>query len=386
VLSLALARTAALDGAAVVLNGVSIAVAPPAASGSGPSDPRVLVGVDGEPFELSARVVVDARGHAGPDDAARARPGRFLRAAVARASLPLDAALVLPGEAAAPPVCCVPGRSHTRLGMIRPSGAGAAVAGVARVAGVEQMLGTVNRRLDCQLGPEHVTATWEETGPAPDADDEDLAVLTRRHPLREVAPGVVSVMGGTVTTYRDLARETVDAVVGGLDERTRLRLHRRSLTHRLQLRGSVGWEDVRDGHDLGGAAEAVDDATRHRLAHRYGGEARVLLAMVAHRPEWRRPLVEGLPYLEAEAVYAVRYEMARTLLDVLARRAPALLEDAAATAAAAGRAATVLADETGWDLRRRAREIASVREEAQARRAAAPPSPTRASPAADAGR
>ncbi|MPY93120.1 MAG: hypothetical protein GEV08_08645 [Acidimicrobiia bacterium] len=368
VLSLALARTAALDGAAVVLNRVGLSIRPDPASGRA----RVRVEVDGDVAEITARVVVEARAarSATPTTGPRAR---FLRVAVRRDALALEAALVVPGDEGTRPICCVPGEAHTRLGMVVDGPGG-------RMPQVEAMLAAVRQRLACHLGAADVTATWEEACPATDAEPgegegEDAAGPTRRHPLHQVAPGWVSVLGGTVTTYRELARQTVDAAVEGLDERTRLRLHRRSLTHRLQLRGATSWSDVRDGRDLGRGPSLVDDHARRRLARRYGGEARVVLAMVGQRPQLRRPLVEGLPYLAAEAVYAVRYEMAGGLLDVLARRTPALREDAEATAAAAGRVAELLAPECGWDARRRAAEVGAVRAEAAGRAQVATPAP-----------
>ena len=71
------------------------------------------------------------------------------------------------------------------------------------------------------------------------------------------------------------------------------------------------------------------------LADRYGGDARVVLAMIEKDPSLGEPLVAGLPYLKAEAVYAATYEMARTVDDVLARRTRAriLARDAADDAA-----------------------------------------------------
>ena len=59
-------------------------------------------------------------------------------------------------------------------------------------------------------------------------------------------------------------------------------------------------------------------------------------------------LVPGLPYLRAEAVYAVRHEMARSLDDVLSRRTRALLRDREATLAAAPAVAALLAPELAW--------------------------------------
>ena len=70
----------------------------------------------------------------------------------------------------------------------------------------------------------------------------------------------------------------------------------------------------------------TSDAVLEHLVGRYGGDARTLLAMVRAQPELGEPLVPTLPYLKAEALYAVRYEMATTVDDVLgpahARPAP----------------------------------------------------------------
>jgi glycerol-3-phosphate dehydrogenase len=70
--------------------------------------------------------------------------------------------------------------------------------------------------------------------------------------------------------------------------------------------------------------------------------------------------VPGLRYLRAEAVWAVRHEMAQTLLDVLARRTRALILDREATAAAAPEVAALLARELGWDRAEQARQLACL--------------------------
>ena len=93
-------------------------------------------------------------------------------------------------------------------------------------------------------------------------------------------------------------------------------------------------------------------------------------------PRSGEPLVPGLPYLRAEAVYAVRHEMATTLDDVLTRRTRAHLFDRPATAAAAESVVELLAAELGWDDAERARQLADYRalvatEEADAMRTTA---------------
>jgi glycerol-3-phosphate dehydrogenase len=81
--------------------------------------------------------------------------------------------------------------------------------------------------------------------------------------------------------------------------------------------------------------------------------------MIDADPALGEPLVPGLPYFRAEAVYAVRYEMATTLDDVLARRTRARLRDAAATAAAAADVAALIAPELGWSGEEQAAQVAA---------------------------
>jgi glycerol-3-phosphate dehydrogenase len=83
--------------------------------------------------------------------------------------------------------------------------------------------------------------------------------------------------------------------------------------------------------------------------------------MAERRPELGRPLIEGLHYLRAEAVYAARYEMAGSLADVLERRTRGRLLEREATAAAAEDCANLIGDELGWDAHRRADEVAALR-------------------------
>jgi glycerol-3-phosphate dehydrogenase len=184
------------------------------------------------------------------------------------------------------------------------------------------------------------------------------ADLSRAHRVDVSPSGVVTVTGGKLTTYRRMAADAVDAVMDGLDERARLRVRRRCPTKRLRLRGANGYAEVRERGD--GAWQGAPGVNRH-LADRYGGEARVLLAMLAGDPSLAEPLVGGLPYLRAEAVYAVRYEMANGVEDVLSRRCRALLLSAERAAEAAETVATLIGPALGWSAEDAAREAAAFR-------------------------
>jgi glycerol-3-phosphate dehydrogenase len=100
--------------------------------------------------------------------------------------------------------------------------------------------------------------------------------------------------------------------------------------------------------------------------------------MIHADPAMGAPLVEGSPYLRAEAVYAARYEMAHTLDDVLSRRTRATLHDQDATADAAADVADIVAPDLGWSPAETEQQVTAFREAVEADRAAARLSRSRA--------
>ena len=178
------------------------------------------------------------------------------------------------------------------------------------------------------------------------APSERTADLSRRHTVRVSPEGLVTVTGGKLTTYRKMAEDTVDAALGVLG-----RTAGPCVTKSLRLRGATGRPSrarpptaraARRGTTApdGTGSDPGDDATAvaAHLAGRYGNETPAVLALADGRPELLEPLVPGLHYLAAEAVYAVEEEMASSVDDVLDRRTRASLRDARGAAEAA----------TGW--------------------------------------
>jgi glycerol-3-phosphate dehydrogenase len=156
-----------------------------------------------------------------------------------------------------------------------------------------------------------------------------------------------------------MAADTVDAVMGLLGRRLAVLadspVARYSPTRRLPLWGADGAEELRDPAMAGRLH--VEPRLLGHLAGRYGGEARALAAMIGADPALGEPLVPGLPYVRAEAVFAARYEMAHTLADVLQRRTRAWILDRAASVAAAPDVAALVAGELGWDEARIESEV-----------------------------
>ncbi|MET0909169.1 MAG: glycerol-3-phosphate dehydrogenase/oxidase [Ilumatobacteraceae bacterium] len=182
-----------------------------------------------------------------------------------------------------------------------------------------------------------ITGVWAGLRPlVKSAEGETGATkdLSRRHHIRSSESGVVTVTGGKLTTYREMAADAVDAAVALLPRGTA----KRRSTKRLRLIGA----------DAGAVPSDADPLTRH-LARRFGSDADEIRALVAFDATLGEPLVAGLPYLRAEAVYAVRHEMATSVEDVLLRRTRAHLLDRAASLVASPAVAELLASELGWD-------------------------------------
>jgi glycerol-3-phosphate dehydrogenase len=162
--------------------------------------------------------------------------------------------------------------------------------------------------------------------------------------------GMVTIVGGKLTTYRRMAQDTIDHISKALGDPV---VH---VTEHLPLAGTMGWQ---------GGVEAVEEAapryglqpdTVRRLGL-YGAEATTILGLLAEDATLAARVVPALPYIMAEVVYACRYEMALTLGDVLERRLHINFEDWARGSGAAPAVAACMARELGWDSTEEAAQI-----------------------------
>ncbi len=216
---------------------------------------------------------------------------------------------------------------------------------------LDYVLGAVNSALTTTITRDDVTGVWSGLRPlVKQAESGRTADLSRRHQVDVAQSGLITVTGGKFTTYRQMAEDTVDEVLHHLYRSHRERRRRRCKTARLRLSGGEGFRPRR-----------VDDPDA-RLAGRYGTETAEVKALVALDAALAEPLVPGLRYQRAEAVYAVRSEMATTVVDVLTRRTRAHLEDRAACLAAVDDVADLLATELGWDDGTRHLQVAEYRQ------------------------
>lgn len=224
-------------------------------------------------------------------------------------------------------------------------------------ADVDYLLDGVRSATTADVSRDDVVGVWAGLRPlVSDAATTKTADLSRRHRIITSKSGLITVVGGKLTTYRRMAEDAVDVVIDRFGSDFDRWVTRRCRTRRLPLRGAAA-----DAQELPG----IDGSLGAHLRGRYGSEAGVLAAMIQTHPELAEPLVTGLPYVAAEAVYAARYEMAQNLSDVLTRRTRARLKSARGSAAAAERVAGILGGELGWTDERKAAEVAEYRQEVE---------------------
>jgi len=158
----------------------------------------------------------------------------------------------------------------------------------------------------------------------PENEGHSTKGLSREHTVVVSPSGLVTVTGGKWTTYRAMAED----VLQHCDQAKLLPKRGGSVTAALSLVGAAASQ-----HKMSDAAGL----------HSYGGEAAVVQAMPGH-DHW---LCIGLS--EAMVRFAARYEYARTVEDMLARRSRVLFLDARLAESLAAEVADLLQAETGAD-------------------------------------
>jgi glycerol-3-phosphate dehydrogenase len=228
---------------------------------------------------------------------------------------------------------------------------------------VDYILSQANRVLARPLNSDDVLAVYAglrplvaDPEPAPgvapaDATEKPTTKVSREHVVDNPLPGLVSIAGGKLTTYRLMARDVIDMAVSDFPRQVPP-----SVTDQLPLLGADGLAAVRAGtrrlaEDYGVSVAVVD-----HLISRYGTLAEEPLGLIGADKSLGRPLAAGYPYLRAEVVYAVTHEGALHVEDVLARRVRLLIESPDAGASVASVVAAIMGKLLGWGRRQRAQE------------------------------
>ncbi|MBV9100898.1 MAG: glycerol-3-phosphate dehydrogenase/oxidase [Candidatus Dormibacteraeota bacterium] len=187
---------------------------------------------------------------------------------------------------------------------------------------VDALLEVLSLALRAPVGDDAVVGQFAGFRPLLAGKSGATADLSRRHAIvADADSGVITVVGGKLTTYRHMAQETVDRLV---DTRARP-----CVTARAALMGAAP-------HALLRRVPAPQ-----RLVRRYGDEAPAVAAMAGGDASLLQPVAPGLAPLGVELLFGLRHEGALTVADLLDRRVRLGLVPAERRAAEAMAAALV---------------------------------------------
>jgi glycerol-3-phosphate dehydrogenase len=336
---------------------------------------QVLDAETGARFDVRAANVVNATGvwadqlrpHELHEEAElpRIRPSRGTHVTLRHADLPLIGGAIVPAGGGRT-IFALPWLGHTLVGTtdndyegplehIRPS-----------EEDVEYLLEAVNAFFGTELAAADLTGAFAGVRPLISTGDPKKSVdISRKSELYETSSGMITITGGKLTTWRRMAKMTVDRLV----ERDARDAPCR--THEIPLGQAIAAEELPRVEGVGLSGPDPYQA----LASRYGYGARAVLALAeeespAH-PELAQPIVPGLPDLLAEVALAARSEQARSIGDVLLRRTRLGLLAArelsgGAQAAPVRRVGETLARELDWSPERLELELQRFAAEALA--------------------
>ena len=333
-------RTAAEQGA-VLLNYATVTALSRDASGK-------VNGVafrdeeSGREGHAAARVVVNATG-AFCDDVRRmsnatvepmVKPSQGVHLVFDRSFLPGDTAFVVPKTADGRVMFAIPWHGHTLVGTTDVAVPDASLEPLPTEEEIAFVLDTAGRYLQKKPTRADVLSAFAGIRPLVSAGGgKNTASLSRDHTIRTES-GLLTITGGKWTTYRNMAEDGVNRAAGVGD------LGRREcVTQTLRIHG---WHD---------------NAAHFGSLAVYGADAPLIKELAGVDAELAKPLHPALPYTAAEVVWAARFEMARTVEDVLARRLRALFLNARAAIAMAPRVASLLASELGRDTAWQAEQV-----------------------------
>jgi glycerol-3-phosphate dehydrogenase len=267
-------------------------------------------------YEVRARAVVNATGiwenHFDSAPTPKSRGTKGVHIAVPRERVGNHDALTLISPVDGRVMFCLPAGSQAIIGTTDTWTSESPETVHASPADVDYLIQSANGYFDrANLERADVVSAWAGIRPLANAGTSNAAAVSREHTIVSGPHGTITVTGGKLTTYRAMAAEVVDRVQRAL--------------------GQPRTESRTDSTELPGA-----------------DRGQKLARLRADKPELATPIVQGLPYTNADLVYGVQAELAETISDLLIRRTHIAFETADHGSSVAPAAVDLVAPYLGW--------------------------------------
>ena len=323
--------------------------------------------LDGGAFEIRGRVVVNATGPWSDAMRRLAQPGapghlritKGVHILLPRQKLPLVHAVVIISPIDQRVLFAIPWEDTLLVGTTDTDFEGNLDELAAEPGEVDYLLETlVSYFPKLSIGRGDILSTYAGVRPllAGPGANGGASAASREHKLLEESSGLLTLVGGKLTTFRKMAQQVVDRVGTILGSEHGLRMAEKCRTAELPLRSFTAEGPQRSTPSKG---PEMSPETRERISGRYPGEEARLLELLKADPSLAEPLAPGSPHLGVEVAFACHHELALHLEDLMVRRLSLYYRETDQGLDAAARVAAIAAPILGWTTERVAQEQAS---------------------------
>jgi len=223
---------------------------------------------------------------------------------------------------------------------------------------IAYLIGETNRVIpQAHLTCDSVLYTYSGIRPLPYLEEKPERSVTRRYTIDDHAPdldGLISIVGGKLTSYRNLSEHTVDILFKKLGRNPAA-----CMTAQVPLPGA-NTGDFAAFSERFKANHRLPEATAEHLLRVYGTRAVEVLKLAEEGSDLKEPFSPETGAIGAEILMSFRREMAERLSDALLRRTMVGLGPTVGLGADDA-AAKIAQKYLGWDEQRAAREVAAYR-------------------------
>jgi glycerol-3-phosphate dehydrogenase len=297
-------------------------------------------------YQLKAKTVINATGvfvddvlkMDTPDCKPLVRPSQGVHLVLDRSFMPGEDAIMIPKTEDGRVLFVVPWHNKLLVGTTDTPIDKHSLEPIALEAEVDFIMRTAAKYLTKTPTRKDVLSVFAGLRPlaAPQDDSSKTKEISRSHKLIVSKSGLITITGGKWTTYRKMGEDTIDKAieVGKL---------KNNICHTagLPIHGS----------------RPNPDRSNHLYV--YGADIEKVLALANEDTDWKNPVHPDDEYTKGEVIWSIRYEMARTVEDILARRTRVLFLNARLAMAMAPEVARLMAGELNKDTKWQAEQVSA---------------------------
>lgn len=257
-------------------------------------------------------------------------PSQGIHLVFDKSFLPSDHALMIPKTSDGRVLFAVPWHNKIVVGTTDTLIKKHSLEPIALESEIEFVLETAQRFLVKKPTRSDVLSVFAGLRPlaAPKEEGKSTKEVSRSHKIIVSDTGLITITGGKWTTYRKIAEDIIDKAIT-----VRHLPKKECKTEHIAIHGN----------------KVTNTLDRENHLYIYGSDIPKILELQNSEVELKEKLHPNYEYTMAEVAWSIRYEMARTIDDILARRVRLLFLDAPAAIASSEKVAKLLAKELGYD-------------------------------------